>query len=97
MFSEIDDLKAELATAKKQIEVDKKERKAMQKQLDLMQGFMSANPLWHEYLTQAGSVHVDGSGSGAGGSGHGDGDDDGDGDGDGSDDDGDGDHDDMEE
>ena len=66
-----------------------------------MQGFMSANPGWHEYLTSVGSVHVDGSGSGAGGSGsgHGDGggsdhgDGDGSGDGDGFDDAGD---DDME-
>ena len=84
MFSEIDDLKTKLAAAEKKIQEDEKERKVMKRQLDLMQGFMSANPRWHEYLTQVGSVHVDGDGSGSGagvsgsaggnGSGHGDGD-----------------------
>ena len=78
-------MEKKLAEAEKKSREDAEERKTMKAKLDLVTGFMSSNPLWHEYLSQAGSQHVDGSASGsAGGSGSRRGDEDGSGDDEGS-------------
>ena len=71
MFSEIEELKKKLAEAEKQIRKDEQERNKMKATLDHVTGFMSENPRWHEYLTQVGSQHADGSGSGSGAGGSG--------------------------
>lgn len=88
-------MEAKLAkTEKNIIEAEKKnredaeKRKAMKAKLDLVTVFISTNPRWNEYVSQAGSQHVDGSGSGAGGSGSAEGSGSGRGDEDGSSDDG---------
>jgi hypothetical protein len=75
-FSEYAEMEKKLAEAEKKIaEAEEKsrreaeERKILKAQIDLVTGFMSSNPRWNEYVSQAGSQHVDGSGSGVGGSG----------------------------
>ena len=75
-FSEYAEMEKKLAEAEKKIaEAEEKsrreaeERKALKAQIDLVTGFISSNPRWNEYVSQAGSQHVDGSGSGVGGSG----------------------------
>ena len=75
-FSEYAEMEKKLAEAEKKIAEaeenrlrEAEERKALKAEIDLITGFISSNPRWNEYVSQAGSQHVDGSGSGVGGSG----------------------------
>ena len=71
MEAKLAEAEKKIAEAEKKKEEEAKERKAMAARLDLVTGFMSSNPRWHEYLSQVSSQHVDGSGSGSGAGGSG--------------------------
>ena len=75
-FSEYAEMEKKLAEAEKKIAEaeenrlrEAEEHKKLKAEIALITGFISSNPRWNEYVSQAGSQHVDGSGSGVGGSG----------------------------
>jgi hypothetical protein len=51
-----------IAEAEEKSRTDAEERKALKAQIDLVTGFISSNQRWNEYVSQAGSQHLDGSG-----------------------------------